>query len=245
MPKRVRRKTKRIKTKRRKTKRIKTKRIKTKRIKTKRRKTMHGGANAPQNYNSDVLSILVAAHDRDFNDGAEIGTFHFVEDLSPSQFVKAGAPHWQKSLIETEIRRRYEDKPYHIVTMDSSIKECCLPNGGGEYPPSVYDGHYIVANKDKFDMVFVPDIGVIDQSHFITKILEKTATEEEIRKFINGCLELVKPGGYLYIGKSFTLYEKGDPLLSIIGPYDIEELEWRPGHPTVKYLIINKPYITI
>ena len=46
----------------------------------------------------------------------------------------------------------------------------------------------------------------------------------EIKNFIDGCLELVKLGGYLYIGKLFNNYEKGDELLNDIGDYTIEEL---------------------
>ena len=195
-----------------------------------------GGGDAPNNINSDVLNILVAAHNRKFEGGLSEGGIPYPA-------------HFQEDLIKTQITSKYSDKDYDIVTMDSTVPECCLPNESrgrssisGEYYPSVYDGYYTVKNRVMFDMVFIPDIGVPDKEHITNKIFNGTATKKEVEQYIDGCLELVKESGWLYIGKSFE-FSSDEYIKTVLDKYtySIEKLLWKAGSSyTFKFAIINK-----
>jgi hypothetical protein len=142
----------------------------------------------------------------------------FVERPIKETFIPH-SDHWQKYLIERQIKIKYgEDVKFHIVTMDPRVEECCItgPDKDGNptsnyYTPSVYEGPYVENNKNKFDIVFVPDIGSVYGS-MLHRILSKEEINpeliSEIHQFINGCLQLIKPGGFLYVGKLFIEYNE-------------------------------------
>ena len=168
----------------------------------KRRFRFSGGADAPHYARTDIKVVLVAAHPRPWGEeysltGLGGATKHFLHDT-----------------IESEIKEKYPGSLYHVVTMDNSIDEWMSTKEGSlPYKPSVYDGPYVEINKEKFDMVFVPDL----EGGIWGKILEREEPDvlkTDIEYVINGCLKLVKPGGYLYVGKYMVGKEEEDHIIA-------------------------------
>jgi hypothetical protein len=139
-----------------------------------------------------VKLILVAGHPSAF-------------EGSPSR-----DPHWQSYLIEREIDRRYNPATWshHIVTMDASVKEVWpsedAGKGYGEYSSSVFSGPYIERNRGKFDMVFLADVGGgwgNGLGEWKSQGAEFPFLVARMSSMMEGALQLVKDGGWLYCGK--------------------------------------------
>ena len=149
----------------------------------------HGsvGAYAPRSSNQGVVLVLVAAH-------------------APSragQTTKATGgeppPHYLRDYIEGQIRKRYPERPFHVVTTDRSVPDIT------KYQPSVdNDGHYV--NKRKFDMVFLPDLGADDE--LLLAVLEPERDTATIVEILTGSLGLVTEGGWLYFSKIWEPHRK-------------------------------------
>jgi len=188
-----------------------------------------------------VVKVLVGCHDKPFYEGE----YSLLEDTKKSNL---STKHWAHDFITNEIKKKYKDANQHIQTvdlMDSKRYSRDPEKVDSAYSTDIFKGPYAKRHENNFDMVFLPDCG--GPWYTLQSAIDSAPNDSVLNKMLNKFVDIVrnvmfmvKPGGYLYLGKWIVQGEKRDLLKgSLMSVFNYtEEKKDKYEHP---YFVFQKP----